>query len=356
MTVKKEWSDYNNPNRPDDIDITLWQMHNGMKVDKGTVTLSKDNNWQYTWTELPVSDPNDNTLKYTYEVIEKNVPPGYDSQTIQTTGSDKNGWVITLQNKLDPEVKVKVTKEWADDNNNCDNRPDQLQFQLYADGKALVGKILTLSKKNQVGNNNNMWSGEFNHLPKYRYEKDKDGNYVKNPDGTYQAVEIVYTVKELKGNTAIQEGGTFAGKHGEYTVSYTNALSESEKQNDYVAHVKVKNTHTCETVTRKAVKEWQGIPTDTDITATAKIGLYCKYGSDWEKVVKDANNQPLENPVEISWPTGTENQEIIWKNLPKYAGNNELQYGIFEVGADNKPVIHSGTEIILGTYPHHRRI
>lgn len=352
VTVKKEWSDYNNPNRPDDIDITLWQMHNGMKVDKGTVTLSKDNNWQYTWTELPVSDPNDNTLKYTYEVIEKNVPPGYDSQTIQTTGSDKNGWVITLQNKLDPEVKVKVTKEWADDNNNCDNRPDQLQFQLYADGKALVGKILTLSKENQVGNNNNMWSGEFNHLPKYRYEKDKDGNYVKNPDGTYQAVEIVYTVKELKGNTAIQEGGTFAGKHGEYTVSYTNALSESEKQNDYVAHVKVKNTHTCETVTRKAVKEWQGIPTDTDITATAKIGLYCKYGSDWEKVVKDANNQPLENPVEISWPTGTENQEIIWKNLPKYAGNNELQYGIFEVGADNKPVIHSGTEIILGTYKY----
>ncbi len=352
VTVKKEWNDYNNPNRPSDIDITLWQMHNGMKVDKGTVTLSKANNWQYTWTELPVSDPNDPTREYKYEVIEKNVPPGYDSQTIKTTGSDKKGWVITLENKLDPEVKVKVTKEWVDDNNKCDNRPDQVRFQLCADGKALAGKILTLSKANQVGNNSNMWSGEFDHLPKYRYEKDKNGNYVKNPDGTYKAVEIIYTVKELKGNAGIQEGGFFDGNHGKYTVTYADVLSASEKQNNYVAHVKVTNTHTCETVIRKAIKEWKGIPTTSGIVATANIGLYYRNGTAWEKVVKDANGQTLANPVAISWPTTAGSEEVQWTDLPKYNGSNEIKYGIFEIGTDNKPIITSGSETVLGDYKY----
>ena len=353
VTVRKEWYDYNNPNRPDDIEITLWQMYNGIRVDKGTVTLSASNNWQYTWTELPVSDPNDNTRKYTYEVIEKNVPEGYDSQTIRTEGNDTDGWIIVLENKLDPEVKVKVTKQWEDNNNGCGNRPSQLRFQLYADGEPLEGEVLILNAENQDKDNSNIWFGEFEHLPKYRYKKDGNGNYIKDSEGQYIAVEIVYTVRELNGNTdeAIQEGDSFRGNHGQYTVSYEDALTEEERNNNYVAHVKVTNSHTCETVNRKVIKVWEGIPSNS-ITATANIGLYYRNGSGWEKVIVDINNNILTNPVTISWPISSGSQEGEWINLPKYNGNEEIQYGIFEVGSNGEPIVGSGSEIILGEYKY----
>lgn len=357
VTVKKEWDDYQNPNRPDEIEITLWQMYNGIRVDKGTVTL-KAPTWEYTWTELPVSDPNDPTKKYTYEVIEKNVPEGYDSQTITPTGNDTDGWVITVKNKLKPEVKVKVTKEWVDNNNECGNRPDELKFQLYADGEPLDKKVLTLSTKNQDKDDSNIWFGEFEHLPKYRYKKDSQGNYIKDGNGDYIPVDIVYDVKELNGQTAINDGGTLMGVHGTYTVAYTKMdLTQDEEEGNYVAHVKITNTHICENVTRKVIKRWEEIPADSNITVKATIGLYFNEADNWKQVSKDANGNDLTNPVTISWPAvdETETWERQWTNLPKYNGESEeIQYGIFEVDGNGHPITEQNhlSEIELGNYKY----
>lgn len=63
LTVNKVWK--TNRKISDYVEIEL--VLNGEVID--TITLNKDNNWEYTWTRIPSNTE--------YEVREKNIPDGY---------------------------------------------------------------------------------------------------------------------------------------------------------------------------------------------------------------------------------------------------------------------------------------
>lgn len=65
LTVKKLWNDGNSPDRPDSVTIEL--LRDSEEFD--SVTLSDENRWQHTWSEL---DPN-----HTWGIREADVPKGY---------------------------------------------------------------------------------------------------------------------------------------------------------------------------------------------------------------------------------------------------------------------------------------
>lgn len=81
ITVVKVWDDKTTKYRPSQIEA---QLIDG-KTDKvrDTVVLNDNNNWRYTWTNLPVSD---------WEVIEKEVPEHY------TVSIERDENVVVIKN------------------------------------------------------------------------------------------------------------------------------------------------------------------------------------------------------------------------------------------------------------------
>jgi hypothetical protein len=139
--------------------------------------LSADNNWTYTWVELPKFNGD---VEIVYTVDEINIPEGYVKSVVD------NGDVVitnTLPEEPTPEEPTpeeptpvpevttkKVTKNWAVPEGTV--LPESVQVQLYADGVA-CGEVVLLSADNN-------WTYTWVELPKF------------NGD-----VEIVYTVDEI---------------------------------------------------------------------------------------------------------------------------------------------------------------
>lgn len=125
----KTWNDNDDQDgkRPDSITVNL--LANGTVVDTKTVTA--DDNWSYSFTDLPKYD---NGTEITYMVTE-------DAVADYTTTYD--GYNIT--NSYTPgETSITVTKVWDDNNDQDGIRPDAIQVQLYADGEKL-GDVITLT-------------------------------------------------------------------------------------------------------------------------------------------------------------------------------------------------------------------
>ncbi len=94
------------------------------------VVLNQDNNWEYTWSDLPrYKDGN----KYAYDLIEIDVPENFAS-SVETT-DDGNVKTYTFTNtKFEVDTTdLLVKKVWqdADGNNLTENLPDKITFSLY---------------------------------------------------------------------------------------------------------------------------------------------------------------------------------------------------------------------------------
>ena len=125
----KTWDDNDDQDgkRPDSITVNL--LANGTVVDTKTVTA--DDNWSYSFTDLPKYD---NGNEITYTVTE-------DTVADYTTTYD--GYNIT--NSYTPgETSITVTKVWDDNNDQDGIRPDAIQVQLYANGEK-SGDVITLT-------------------------------------------------------------------------------------------------------------------------------------------------------------------------------------------------------------------
>ena len=73
LTVEKVWDDKNDKfgDRPDSVTVVLYA--NGEKF--GRAVLSEENDWSYTFKDLPKNDENGRRIEYT--VAEENVPKNY---------------------------------------------------------------------------------------------------------------------------------------------------------------------------------------------------------------------------------------------------------------------------------------
>lgn len=105
MSVVKVWKDKTESYRPSKVEVQLIDNASGKVQD--TVTLNKDNNWRYTWTNLPVG--------HLWSVVEKNVPEYY------TVSSKREGFTVELTNTSEkeytpPEDSVPDSPEPGEDN------------------------------------------------------------------------------------------------------------------------------------------------------------------------------------------------------------------------------------------------
>ena len=71
-----------------------------------------------------------------------------DGYTASVSGNAENGYVVT--NKYTPDkVNIPVSKSWDDSNNQDGKRVGEVGVQLYADGSAVAGKVLSPELKEQ---------------------------------------------------------------------------------------------------------------------------------------------------------------------------------------------------------------
>lgn len=169
LSGEKTWKDDNNAEgkRPDSITIKLLQ--NGVVVDSKVVT-AKDN-WKWKFVGHPLHD--NHRVNYTYTVLENDVP--YYSENV-------NGMNVT--NTISELTEVTVTKQWKDNENSYNTRPEKIVVNLLANNKVVKTQNITAKDG---------WEYKFTNLPKYdengvkiNYtvsEKDVK-NYVTKIDGT----------------------------------------------------------------------------------------------------------------------------------------------------------------------------
>ena len=257
VTVNKVWKDHNNPNRPSSVNVTLQFKRNGeldsAYQDYETVSLNAGNNWAHTWTNMPKDG-------YTYRVVEKNVPSGYELRYQQDGGvlQQVNGaYSGTVINTANPSTWIDVTKNW-DDGGASEYRPDKVQFQLYykenGQWQIYPGGLLELKAVNG-------WKGTYENLPVYVGTTDE---------------KMVYSVREVSNNADLKPGDKLPGKNNaQYIVSYPEGYYANDQWKDYEAvadkatlDLTVTNTYGQKI---QVTKDWKGTA-DPELTVYA--GLY----------------------------------------------------------------------------------
>ena len=181
VTIKKVWNDNDDKyeKRPESITMKL---SNGM-----TVTLNAENDWTGVIEGLPKYNEGQ-LIKYTWEEVD--LPSGYE-----LISTEEDNYLTTITNKYVLK-NIKVTKVWADDDDDEKKRPENVTITLLANGKD-YGTII-LSEENE-------WKGEFKDLPIYDSEKEvitytvREDNvpegYVDSYEGDEETGFIIHNVK-----------------------------------------------------------------------------------------------------------------------------------------------------------------
>ena len=311
VTVNKVWNDHNNPNRPASISVELWytleNKNDWKKYD--TQTLSSQNNWTYTWNNIPKDG-------YQYKVKEVGEENGeFGNYTVTYSGkdglliknSDDSTFSGTITNTASPSTWITVNKVWED--NGSGERPEQVEFYLFyrQEGetawKEYPNGRLTLTNKNEAAGNADIWTGKYENLPVYL------GN-------TNDFLE--YTVMEVEGNTPLEQGDKLNGKNTEdlYTVTYPD--NHFGTDSPWTAYKAKKNL---ETLNLTVTNSYGVKPIPIDLK---------KYGSDEYKTPRDGAVFSLfegtlesSDPMKISWSDTamTKYENITVENTD---GENEL--------------------------------
>lgn len=116
VTVTKTWSE---AEHPESATVTLVRVdEDGNQVDLETVTLSEENNWSYTFEDLPslYEDENGDPCDYTYTVREAPIS-GWESTVGAMTpvAGEDNAYTIALTNEP-KTVTLRVMKNVTDEN------------------------------------------------------------------------------------------------------------------------------------------------------------------------------------------------------------------------------------------------
>ncbi|MDO4778280.1 MAG: Cna B-type domain-containing protein, partial [Tissierellia bacterium] len=144
ISGQKTWEDANNQDgkRPASIKVNL--LADGTLHETKTVTA--DNGWRYTFTNLPEFK---NGVAVQYTVTEEPV----DGYTPTITGHD-------IKNTHIPEViAVEGKKFWEDAENQDGKRPESITVNVFDGEKVVDTKVVT---------ENDNWSYRFENLPKYK--------------------------------------------------------------------------------------------------------------------------------------------------------------------------------------------
>ena len=200
VSGKKIWKDDQNKNglRPIEITVQLYQNDAPYKDQTDSevmATTSEEQNWTYSFNELPEVDPSGKPYEYTVKEI---VDESAKNYTVKEEGMDVINTLIT--------TKVSGTKTWKDNQNETGARPNTITVYLFQDGEKIADKTVS------QGSN---WQYTFKDLPKYDakgklYEytitEGAVAGYVSKVDG----FDLTNTLKDSGGSSG--GSGTRSGR------------------------------------------------------------------------------------------------------------------------------------------------
>ena len=157
VTVQKAWSDGENLHDADTVSVDLyqsttalpsgttfsldWLNKNATKLADKTVTLNKDNDWSYTWAELPLKNDSDQPYYYyVWEDTANSTIANKDKYTVSYTKSSNSTAYKTNYTITNSRSAITVQKQWYDEDGN-------LITNLYdEDGNLVVNNMANLKE------------------------------------------------------------------------------------------------------------------------------------------------------------------------------------------------------------------
>ena len=281
VTVTKNWDDNSNVNgkRPTSIKYVL---NGGTTPVEQVVTGNRttDENWSYTFTNLPKYNELGNVINYAVEEQEASTND-FKFYTNKIIGDKDAGFTIT--NKFvvpEDKIQIQVTKHWEDNNNVNNRRPESIKFVIKQNNSEIKSKVVTGSRTTDEN-----WSYTFDNLAKF----DENGQ------------EIDYVLEEQEVNADDMK-------------FYTGTTSGNRKSGFVVTN---KFTVPNETIKPRVTIEWDDNsnnknkrPNDVKVIVKDNSG----------KIVKEGN--VTGNPTDNSWTKEFE-------DVPKYDGNGkEIPYTV----------------------------
>lgn len=135
VTVQKAWSDGENLHDADTVSVDLyqsttalpsgttfsldWLNKNATKLADKTVTLNKDNDWSYTWAELPLKNDSDQPYYYyVWEDTANSTIANKDKYTVSYTKSSNSTAYKTNYTITNSRSAITVQKQWYDEDGN----------------------------------------------------------------------------------------------------------------------------------------------------------------------------------------------------------------------------------------------
>ena len=281
VAVTKNWDDNSNVNgkRPTSIKYVL----NGgtapvEQVVSGNTTT--DENWSYTFANLPKYNELGNIINYSVEEQEVNAND-FKFYTNKIIGDKDSGFRIT--NKFvvpEDKIQIQLTKHWEDNNNVNNRRPESIKFVIKQNNSEIKSKVVTGSRTTDEN-----WSYTFDNLAKF----DENGQ------------EIDYVLEEQEVNADDMK-------------FYTGRTSGNRKSGFVVTN---KFTVPNETIKPRVTIEWDDNSNNKN-----------KRPNDVKVIVKDNNGKIVKegnvtgNPTDNSWTKEFE-------DVPKYDGNGkEIPYTV----------------------------
>ena len=123
IVVQKKWTDNNNQDGKRTESVTIYLKADGTVI--RTITVTEQDNWMQTVSNLDVTDEEGNPIVYTIEEV-----PVKDYTSKYTIEND----VYIVENIHVPETKeLTVEKVWVDNNNQDGKRPDSIEVKIIND-------------------------------------------------------------------------------------------------------------------------------------------------------------------------------------------------------------------------------
>ncbi|MGN0631281.1 MAG: Cna B-type domain-containing protein, partial [Ruminococcus sp.] len=333
FSAVKSWAGDNSylDGRPAEIYVQLTQYSSdGTNTAYGDlVKLSADNNWSYTWNELPNQSITDGKLiTYSYKAAE--VQYKFGENIVDITGSyfasTDSGWYTLaynyqndktqITNTFTPVSTISITpqKKWVDDSDFASaNRPQNVTLKLqrkleggsWEDCVDSDSKVITvmLSSSDDVSNEwttGVLWQGaSIDNLPETVITIDADGKYTKK-SCVYRLVESAYKSASGSDVTLADDAVSFKTENGSYTITPDSNVGAG-------THM-VANTFKESIGITKSVIDSQGRPLSTidvsDLSQFKKtIDQKEYYVFNW-MIEYDSTKTELITPIEDTLPEG----------------------------------------------------
>ena len=219
VNVVKTWEDNSNVNgkRPASIKYVL-SGNGSTKEQTVTGNTTTNDNWSYTFTNLPKYNSQGNEITYTVE--EQEVNPGdlkfYEKQV---NGDYQSGFNVTNTFRIpDDKVKVEITKKWEDNSNVSNKRPASIKVEL-SDGANVV-------RTQELTGTGNEWKYIFTDLPKYNSQ----GNTITYTldEKEVNPGDLQFYTKSIVGNTITN---TFTQSTDKINVNVSKTWNDSNNAN-----------------------------------------------------------------------------------------------------------------------------